>query len=137
MKGTKFLQLSLLINVDYSLPIPLNSKVTYVLQLEHSCWYVGVSKNGSLNKRLSKHFSHGASGWTIIHKPIKVSFVVKSDHEERLTRSLIAQYGTDKVRGWNYVKVHNPSFEPLACTPDGCISPVEPHIDVVSLFSDV
>lgn len=123
--------------MDYSLPIPLNSKVTYVLQLEHDCWYVGVSKNGSLNKRLFKHFSHGASGWTIIHKPTKVFSLVKGDHEEQLTRSLIAQYGADKVRGWNYVKVHNPSFEPLPFTPDGCISPVEPQVDVISLFSNV
>ena len=122
--------------MSYCLPIPYNFKVTYILKLEDNCWYVGITKNGKINERLNNHLSYGASGWTKIHKPINVYKVVKGDREEEITKKLIAKYGFDKVRGWNYVKVNNPSFDELPNDGvHGCITIEAPVVeDILSLF---
>lgn len=93
--------------IDY----PLNFKVTYILQLENDCWYVGVTKNGKVNHRLTQHMTQcGGSGWTYTHKPIKVHRVLKGDREKEVTLKLIERHGKDKVRGSDFVKVHDPSW---------------------------
>ena len=93
----------------YDYPLPFN--VTYVLELEDDCWYVGKTKNGNIDKRLVQHFTQcGAAGWTYTHKPIKVNRVIKGDRELECTQKLCKKYGEDKVRGANFVKVKDPSW---------------------------
>jgi predicted GIY-YIG superfamily endonuclease len=123
--------------MSYSLPIPLNFKVTYILELEDSCWYVGIAKNGQLNKRLAHHLSSGASGWTMVHKVVRVYRVLVGDREEEITRSMIDKYGPNKVRGWNYVQVHEPTFDAFTSPIHGCITLPDDSSDVVSLFANV
>jgi predicted GIY-YIG superfamily endonuclease len=103
------------------------------------CWYVGVTKNGKVNQRLANHLGYGASGWTKTHKAISVYTVVAGDHEEALTRQLIAQYGEDKVRGHHFVQVENPSWTGLVSSIHGCVSNANPAdlslTEITSLFT--
>ena len=97
----------------YKLPsYPLNFYVTYILQLENDCWYVGRTKNGKVNERINNHLNQCATaGWCFVHKPIKVHRVLKGDRETEVTKKMIDKYGEDKVRGGVFVKVHNPSWD--------------------------
>jgi hypothetical protein len=123
--------------MSYSLSLPLNFKVTYILELEDNCWYVGIAKNGQLNKRLALHLTSGASGWTMVHKAIRVHQVLAGDREEEMTKYMIDKYGPNKVRGWNYVQVHEPTFDAFTSAIHGCITlPNEPS-DAASLFANV
>ena len=92
---------------DYS----YNFKVTYIIQLEDDCWYVGKTKNGNINNRLTQHLTQcGGSGWTYTHKPLSVYRVLKGDRELEVTKKLCERHGEDKVRGANFVKVKDPSW---------------------------
>jgi predicted GIY-YIG superfamily endonuclease len=123
--------------MSYCLSIPYNFKVTYILKLEDDCWYVGITKNGKVNQRLANHLNYGASGWTKVHKPVSVYKVVEGDREEEITKKLIAKYGADKVRGWHYVQIHNPSFDGLSSDGvHGCLTTEAPVVqDVSTLFT--
>ena len=116
--------------MDYSLSdYPISFYVTYIIKLEHDCWYVGRTKNGSLNKRLTQHLTQcGTSGWCYTHKPIQVYRILKGDREKEITKKLIAKYGEDKVRGSSFVKVIEPSWDnPLPVENiHGCISITSP-----------
>ena len=102
---------------------PFNSYVTYILQLEDDCWYVGRSKNGKVNHRINQHMTQcGGSGWTYTHKPINVHRVLKGDREIEVTKELIKRHGKDKVRGANFVKVKDPSWSHKHKPTHGCIT---------------
>ena len=105
--------------MNYSLPnYPSTFKVTYVIQLEDSCWYIGRATNGTVSKRVNQHLTQcGAAGWCNVHKPIKVHKVLKGDREEEVTRKYIDRYGADKVRGSAFVKVKDPSWDFNYSTP--------------------
>ena len=124
-------------HMNYQLPIPLTFKVTYILKLQDDCWYVGIAKNGQLNKRLARHLGYGASGWTMVHKALHVHQVLAGDREEEITKHMIDKYGESKVRGWHFVKVDGPTFEPFATPIHGCITLQEEACDVISLFTHV
>jgi predicted GIY-YIG superfamily endonuclease len=126
---------------NYKLPIPSNSKVTYVLKLEDECWYVGVVKNGMVNQHLRNHITYGSSGWCKVHKPLKVVKVLEGDREMEITLKMLDKYGGEKVRGWNYVKVHNPSLEHFADPTGvhGCLSIDAPEYtqeEIIELFNN-
>ena len=112
--------------MNYIIPdYPYNFKITYILQLEDDCWYVGRTKNGKVNDRITQHMTQcGGSGWTYTHKPVKVHRVLKGDREREVTLKLIERHGKDKVRGSNFVKVYKPSWshkhDPAAI--HGCIT---------------
>jgi predicted GIY-YIG superfamily endonuclease len=78
--------------------------VTYVLELENGCYYVGKSK--TLHKRLTQHFTgDGAAKWTKLHKPIKVLDIIETNVEEETTLKYMKQYGIKFVRGFSWCHV--------------------------------
>ena len=114
--------------MSYLIPnTPYNDIVTYILQCEDECWYIGIVKNGRANKHLQNHLAYGVSGWTKVHKPIKVHAVVPGNHEKEFTMQYRELYGKDKVRGYIWSKCDNPDFE---CYKE----PEKQAIDVVALF---
>jgi predicted GIY-YIG superfamily endonuclease len=87
------------------LPIELNACV-YVLELEHSCVYVGATMN--FNVRMAQHFSGIGAKWTKLHKPLKVIEVVypmTPGLENEITKKYFALYGKEKVRGGSWCRV--------------------------------
>lgn len=86
-------------------PIPVHS-VVYVLKLENENWYVGITYN--LNLRMAQHWSGQGAKWTKLHKPISIEEVIypaSTEIENKKTLELMEQYGKEKVRGGNYVRV--------------------------------
>lgn len=81
----------------------------YALQLEDSCWYIGMSYNP--HKRLSKHGGPKGAQWTKIHPPIRL-FEVRGTGkyiqdeaallEDDMTLEYALRYGKDYVRGGGY-----------------------------------
>lgn len=87
------------------LPIELHACV-YVLELEHSCVYVGATMN--FNVRMAQHFSGIGAKWTKLHKPLKVIEVVypmTPGLENIITQKYFALYGKEKVRGGSWCRV--------------------------------
>ena len=78
----------------------------YVLQLEHGCWYVGITKN--LNKRLYQHWHGEGAYFTRKHRPLELAetYIVPADYstwEHTKTLELMVRYGFYKVRGATWV----------------------------------
>lgn len=80
----------------------------YVLELQHGCWYVGMSRN--VDRRFKAH-QKGKTMWTKEHPPIKIHEVretgLNSDSEaakleDELTLEYARKYGVDQVRGGGY-----------------------------------
>ena len=80
----------------------------YVLKLEHSCWYVGMSRN--VDKRFKAH-KKGGTIWTKEHTPLEIHEVretgLTSDSEaskleDELTFEYARRYGLDVVRGGGF-----------------------------------
>lgn len=83
--------------------------VLYVLQLEHNCWYIGITKN--IYARFAAHKKGRGANWTRLHKPIKVFQTIEiytktmseaAKQEDKLTLEYASLYGQDKVRGGGY-----------------------------------
>lgn len=83
--------------------------LTYVLQLQDDCWYVGVTKD--LNSRISSHFSGKGSKWTQLHKPISIHQVVIGNCEKQLTEHYRSIKGKALVRGYCWSAVNDPDYQ--------------------------
>lgn len=78
----------------------------YVLELEDSCWYVGITTN--FNYRMAQHFSGQGAIWTKEHKPkrvFKVFYPATREMENEKTLQLIEKYGAEFVRGGSWTKL--------------------------------
>lgn len=82
----------------------------YVLKLEHSKWYVGITSK-TPEERFQEHLlmKRGAY-WTMRHKPIEIELtedlgIVSKDYaekyENKITRQLMKERGLNNVRGGN------------------------------------
>lgn len=95
----------------------------YVLELEHGCWYIGMSRN--VDRRFKAH-QKGKVFWTSEHKPKSIYQVIEtglsSDAEaakleDELTLEYARQYGVDQVRGGGYCQ-RKPIWPTEAYEPD-------------------
>lgn len=84
----------------------------YALELEDSCWYVGMSYN--VQKRFKQHGGRKGAAWTKIHAPLSVYEVrdtklydqdSASKLEDDMTLEYALKYGSDKVRGGGYCQI--------------------------------
>ena len=81
-------------------------KILYILELEDDCWYVGTSTNFS--RRFQQHIDGEGSAWTKFHKPIKIERTMECTSvfmEDNMTKTLMMEFGIDKVRGGSYCQV--------------------------------
>ena len=45
----------------------------YVLKLQNSCFYIGISREDRIEKRINQHFrGDGGSKWCFLHHPLEV-----------------------------------------------------------------
>jgi predicted GIY-YIG superfamily endonuclease len=81
----------------------------YALELEHACWYVGMSFNPE--KRFSKHVKGKGAAWTRLHKPLRIVEVRLTEFfdqddvarlEDDMTIEYALKYGKDSVRGGGF-----------------------------------
>lgn len=81
----------------------------YVLQLEHGCYYVGISRN--VDKRFASHQKGKGAVWTKAHRPISIierrntKLLDEAEAgllENELTLQYAEQYGHTFVRGGGY-----------------------------------
>lgn len=86
----------------------------YVLKLADDCWYVGLTRN--LPRRFEQHKSGKGARLTKAHQPIKMvrkeqlPFTKLNDVipiETAVTMEYIKKYGSEKVRGGEYVYYDN------------------------------
>jgi predicted GIY-YIG superfamily endonuclease len=83
--------------------------VVYVLELEHGCYYVGITFN--FNHRMSQHFGGYGSKWTTLHKPVRLEEVIlcgTKEIENATTLKYMKRHGADKVRGGNWCSMATP-----------------------------
>lgn len=81
----------------------------YALELEDSCYYVGMSFN--VEKRFKQHEHNKGAVWTKTHKPIQIMEIRNTEFydqdevaklEDDMTLEYALKYGSDKVRGGGY-----------------------------------
>jgi predicted GIY-YIG superfamily endonuclease len=86
----------------------------YVLKLENSKYYVGITTN--LNNRLKAHFSNQGSSWTKKFKPLEVIETIEpacKKLEKKKTMEYMRKYGYLNVRGAGWTQcqdIPKPSF---------------------------
>ena len=79
-------------------------RLTYVLELTHSKWYVGITYN--VNQRVAEHMQGHGARWTRLHKPTgKIISVAIGDHEKSTTLRMMREKGWQNVRGSSWTKV--------------------------------
>lgn len=95
----------------------VSGEIIYVLELENDFVYVGSTTN--LEERKNAHWNGVGSGWTALHKPVRVvnTFEAKSLSSEQDTmyeeiRKRGEKDGFDKVRGGSFCEV-NPTMQEL------------------------
>ena len=71
--------------------------VTYLLECSGGNYYVG--KSTDVVRRLTKHFSGGASAWTKKHPPVSIMGIYRNVSEQDLYFIAKSLYGADCVRG--------------------------------------
>lgn len=78
----------------------------YVLALANGKYYVGHSS--FLDMRLAAHYSGKGSEWTKLNPPVHTVSVTLGTlaDEDSVTKSYMARYGIDNVRGASYSSVH-------------------------------
>jgi len=82
------------------------SPMIYVLELEHSKYYIGITMN--LNIRYAQHEQGSGAGWTKLYKPIKILEVIPhgtKELENQITLRYMELFGRENVRGGYYCKV--------------------------------
>ncbi len=81
----------------------------YVLELEHSCFYVGLTSD--VEHRLSQHRDGEGSEWTKLHPPIRRLHAINTGTrdgreaeymEDEVTISLMIRHGIERVRGGHF-----------------------------------
>lgn len=86
----------------------------YTLELEHGCYYVGITRFRSVQVRYQQHATGKGSKWTKLHHPIRIIYTRKLGHmlekdatliETATTLQFIERYGVDLVRGGRLVAV--------------------------------
>lgn len=86
----------------------------YTLELEHGCYYVGITRFRSVQVRYQQHATGRGSKWTKLHLPIRIIYTRKLGHmlekdatliETATTLQFIERYGVDVVRGGRLVAV--------------------------------
>jgi predicted GIY-YIG superfamily endonuclease len=93
----------------------MDKEIIYVLLLQDDCWYVG--KTTDLQKRIDQHMNGDGALWTRIHRPIEVASSQKKVgywDEDNKVKSLMLNYGIEKVRGGSYVLPELPEYQILA-----------------------
>jgi hypothetical protein len=76
----------------------------YILQLEHSCWYIGRATN-DVQDKIDGHMKGRGSIWTKLHKPIQVHEIfydMNPFDEDKCIKQYMVLYGMDNVRGGTY-----------------------------------
>ena len=71
--------------------------VTYILELEDECWYVG--RTTDTHRRFRQHFTGKGAKWLKLHAPKQLKEVWAGDKEKEFTLKLMRQHGVEKVRG--------------------------------------
>jgi predicted GIY-YIG superfamily endonuclease len=82
------------------------SPMVYVLELERSKYYIGITMN--LNLRYAQHEQGSGAGWTKLHKPVRIVEVIPhatKELENEIALRYMDQYGRENVRGGYYCKV--------------------------------
>lgn len=78
----------------------------YILELQHSKYYVGKTTNPHI--RISNHFNKQGSAWTKKYKPVKVIEMIDncdSLDEDKYTLKYMNKYGVDNVRGGSFCEL--------------------------------
>ena len=95
-------------------PVPVDIHL-YVLELEHGCYYVGLTSD--LKRRFEQHCAGEGFGadWTTLHRPRRIlRSICTGTHDERealkiedaVTVALMHQHGIEKVRGGCYASAN-------------------------------
>jgi predicted GIY-YIG superfamily endonuclease len=92
----------------------------YVLKLQDSCFYVGISRAARIEKRIDQHFrGDGGSKWCHLHHPLEVLSKKRfPDHatafaeEQRLTILYMRTYGIRFVRGADALNTRADCYTP-------------------------
>ena len=88
--------------------------VVYVLELEGDekyPFYLYVGASLHFNARIAQHVSGLGAKWPKVHKFVKIREVIlvqegsALDVENATTLKMIQEYGPERVRGGNYVRV--------------------------------
>lgn len=114
-----------IVNVNAPPNLPPDKTILYILRLEHSCFYVGISQN--LPSRFRSHQKGTGALWTREHKPLSILFAWSipsslAPHEEgRLTARLVQRYGINRVRGGHLTR-RAPYEGALLCGMLGAVS---------------
>lgn len=78
----------------------------YVLELEHSKYYVGKTFNPNI--RIDDHFSNEGAAWTTKYKPTRlIDLTPNCDDldEDKITFSYMKKYGIENVRGGSFCRI--------------------------------
>jgi WD40 repeat protein/predicted GIY-YIG superfamily endonuclease len=86
-----------------------NSLFIYILLLEQGNYYVGYSIN--VERRFREHKNGQGSAWTQLHPPLCIALQYPAGRhpgleEDMQVKSLMLQYGIDRVRGGSYSNIH-------------------------------
>lgn len=87
----------------------------YILKLQGGNYYIG--KSSDPQARIQQHFEGRGSGWTQLHKPVKVEKIIKGTSafdEDRYVKEYMAKHGINKVRGGSYVAANLNEIQEIA-----------------------
>ena len=79
----------------------------YILKLKNNKYYVGKTSRRP-SDRLTEHFENNGSGWTRIHKPVKIMEIIPNcdeEDEDKYTIKYMKKYGIDNVRGGSFCQI--------------------------------
>ena len=80
--------------------------IIYVLELEESKYYVGITTN--LNYRWAQHLAGDGAKWTRLYKPLRILEVHTENCDEakenEITQAFCAKFGRENVRGGSWTK---------------------------------
>ncbi len=96
------------VNIHFGIQIRTLYTV-YILELQGGKYYVGKSKNPT--KRIQEHFESKGSGWTKIHKPLRVVELIPERgpyDEDAYAIELMSKHenGIDSVRGGSFCEIN-------------------------------
>ena len=79
----------------------------YVLELDDSCFYVGITSRHNPMHRIEEHFSGNGAKWSKLHKPIRLLSLIylgliSEDEAEVIEENTTLKYM--KAHGYNHVR---------------------------------